>query len=224
VLYLDTRNIPPLLNRREVWVPTFYGWLVLFVLAFLLVGVATYALRPFLAVTAPVGARTIVVEGWMDTEALDEVVRTLAAVPYDRVITTGGPRRAWPTRADLPTYADAAASYLRQHGVPGEKIVAVRAPYTEHDHTYVSALAVRLWVERNNARLDSVDVFSVGAHTRRSRLLFEMALGPSVKVGSYAASYAEYERRHWWRTSAGARDVVEQALGYVWVMCCFWPG
>lgn len=216
--------LPLLLRRREVWVPTALGWMVISVLAFGLAFGVAYAVHPFLAVNAPVGARTIVVEGWMDADALDQVIATLRSVPYEQVVTTGGPRRIWPPRRNLPTYADAAAEYLRQHGVPAEKVIAVPAPYTEQDHTYRSALAVRDWARRSGTRLESVDVYSVGAHTRRSRLLYQMALGPEVKVGAYAARFAEYNAGGWWRTSVGARDVIDQALGYVWVKCCFWPG
>lgn len=215
--------LPPLLRRREVWVPTALGWAMFLALIAGISVAAGYSVYPFLALNAPVGARTIVVEGWMDADALDEVVAALARVPYERVITTGGPRRVWPPRHDLPTYADAAAEYLRQHGLPREKVIAAPAPYTERDHTYTSALAVREWQNRSGIRLDAIDVYSVGPHTRRSRLLYEIALGPAVKVGAYAAHVTDYDPGAWWRTSDGARDVVEQALGYLWVKCCFRP-
>jgi hypothetical protein len=216
-------SVPSLFRRQEVWVPTPLGWLALLSLATGLVVAAVLGLYSFLAVNAPVRASTIIVEGWMDTEALDQVVRTLSHVSYERVLTTGGPRRVWPPNPELSTYADAAAHYLRHHGVPPQKVIAVPAPYVDEDRTWHNALAVRQWAIRNAVDLRAVDVYSLGAHTRRSRLLYSMALGEHAEVGAYAALSDEYSPENWWRTSVGARDVVDQALGYVWVKCCFWP-
>jgi hypothetical protein len=68
-----------------------------------------------------------------------------------------------------------------------------------------------------------VDVFSLGPHTRRSRDLYRLALGPGVMVGSVAAPPSEYDIGHWWQRSAGARDVVGEALSYAWTMVWFRP-
>jgi hypothetical protein len=69
-----------------------------------------------------------------------------------------------------------------------------------------------------------VDVFSAGPHARRSRLLYQMALGPGVQVGVLAARPAGFDPDVWWRTSTGVEQMVFQGLGFVWVKCCFWPG
>jgi hypothetical protein len=82
---------------------------------------------------------------------------------------------------------------------------------------------VREWAKRSGLAIDALDVFSSGTHARRSRLLYRLAFGPNVEVGVYAAWPTDYDAKAWWRTSSGARNVLEQAIGLLWAKCCFWP-
>jgi hypothetical protein len=66
-------------------------------------------------------------------------------------------------------------------------------------------------------------VVSAGPHARRSRLLYELAFGEGVKIGAIAARPHDYDPRGWWRSSVGAKDVWEQAVGLLWVKWFFNP-
>ncbi len=50
------------------------------------------SVAPWLAVTAPVGARTLVVEGWVPADRLPEVLRLARARRVEQVFVTGGGR------------------------------------------------------------------------------------------------------------------------------------
>lgn len=211
-----------LVRRREIWFPTVWGWLAL-----LLIGAATTvlvgaSLYPFLAPNQPVGARVLVVEGWMDGEDLDQAVAAFRSGGYERVVTTGGPI-VWPELHGPATFAERAADYLKQHGLADASVTAVPAPYSAQDHTFLSAVMVREWAKRSGLTVDALDVFSLGTHARRSRLLYRLAFGPNVEVGVFAARSSEYDADTWWRTSTGARDVLDQAIALLWVKCFFWP-
>jgi GT2 family glycosyltransferase len=58
---------------------------------------------------------------------------------------------------------------------------------------------------------------------RLSRLLYRVVFGPDVEVGEFAARSSDYDPDAWWRTSTGTRDVLDQAIGLLWVKCFFWP-
>jgi len=60
-----------LVLRREVWLPTLWGWLVLLVVLALAALIAARSLYPFLAMNEPSGGKILVIEGWMDPEGLD---------------------------------------------------------------------------------------------------------------------------------------------------------
>lgn len=213
-----------LFRQRRVWMPTILGWLVL-----LFIGIATSILLAinlytFLAPNEPVGARVLVVEGWLGPEELEQAIQAFKNGKYERIVTTGGPVTGWHRVSPDSDYATLAAEYLAHHGVQRDLIAAVPAPKSVHERTFLSAVMFRESAQRLGIQLDSVDIFSSGPHARRSRLLFQMALGPKVRVGVLAARPADYAPESWWRTSAGVEQMLFQAFGFVWVKCCFWPG
>jgi hypothetical protein len=209
-----------LVQRREVWVPTAKGWLLLVFFSLALGLASLHALYPWLAVSRPVGGQVLIVEGWMGPAELNDAAEIYRSGHYTHVITTGGPLHAWPEALAKATFADRAAQYLSQKGVPA---VAVPSPITPHDRTWYSAVMVREWAQRAGITLAAVDVVSVGAHARRSRLLYERALGGGVEVGIVAVRPRDYDPSRWWRSSAGARDVFDQATGLAWVEMFFRP-
>ena len=178
-------------------------------------------LHDFLAVTEPVGARVLVVEGWLGPHELNAAAKTFQAGGYQRVLTTGGPIHGWPERGG--TFAEFAADYLKTRGVPAGAVTAVPSPMTRLDHTYHSALMVREWAKRSGVTLEALDVFSQDTHARRSRYLYRLALGPKVKVGIYSSPADEYDPGRWWASRVGLREVGRQAAGFAYVACCFRP-
>jgi hypothetical protein len=71
--------------------------------------------------------------------------------------------------------------------------------------------------------LTSVNVLTADVHARRTRLLFEMALGPSVKVGIISVPNADYDARRWWRYSQGVRAVFGECIAYAYARVFFRP-
>src|SRR5947209_2963999 len=205
-----------LVQRREVWLPTIWGWLALFLVAAALGIALVRMLYPFLALNAPVGARVLVVEGWLGSQELDDAAAIFRRGGYERVLTTGGPIPAGADSLPQLSYAEAAARYLKRHGLADAPVIAVPAPMTTHDPTFHSALMVRNWARREGLELEAIDVVSQCPHARRSRLLYQLAFGPQVRVGVLATRVADYDAGRWWRSSAGARDVWDQATGLVW--------
>jgi len=211
-----------LLQKREVVVPTLWGWIALLVAGAVAVLFAALNLHAFLAVDQPVGAKLLVVEGWIEPQGLDQAIAAFRSGRYERVVTTGGPIDRWPPSGHH-TYADLAADYLRRHGLADASVTAVPAPGSSVERTYLSAVMVRAWAGRAGLVLEQLDVFSSGTHARRSRLLYRLAFGGKVRIGVYAARSTDYDGREWWRTSVGVRDVLDQAVGLLWVKCFFWP-
>lgn len=213
-----------LFRQRQVWMPTIAGWFFL-----LLVCVATSILLAinlysFLAPNEPVGARVLVVEGWLTDEEMDQAIETFRKGEYERIVTTGGPVTGWPELIPDTDFASLAADYLAHHGVSRDLIVAVPAPESAQDRTFLSAVMFRESAKRLGITFDAVDIFSSGPHARRSRLLFQMALGQKVQVGILAATPSKFDPEAWWRTSEGVEQMFFQTFAYVWVKCCFWPG
>ena len=221
--------MPALFHRRQIWLPTWQGVLLLVVIVAAASLIALRHLASYLAPHDPAttrdgrGASTLIVEGWLDEDGLDAAIAAIGRGRYQRVIASGGPIDGWREDQRWPTYAERAADYLRRHGVTSIPVVAVAAPESVQDRTFLSAIVVREWLRRQGGAIDAVDLFSGGVHARRSRLVFQMAFGPEVDVGVFAAAPRRYALERWWTTSEGAKAVLGEAISLAWTACCFAP-
>jgi uncharacterized SAM-binding protein YcdF (DUF218 family) len=91
------------------------------------------------------------------------------------------------------------------------------------DRTFHSALNVRRWLDSQGIGAARIDVLTLGAHARRSRLMFAAALGPRVQVGVIAVPDPRFDLAHWWRTSEGVRSVIGETIAYVYARLFFDP-
>ena len=222
--------MPAWFRRRQIWLPTWQGALLLVVVVAAASLIALRHLASYLATNDPVaahdgrGAKTLIVEGWLEEDGLDAAIAVIATGRYQRVIASGGPIvDGWREGRSWPTYAERAADYLRRHGVTSIPVVAVAAPEALQDRTFRSAVVVRDWLRRQDDKLDAVDLFSSSVHARRSRLVFRMAFGPEVEVGILAAAPRRYALERWWTTSEGVKAVLGEAISLAWTACCFAP-
>jgi hypothetical protein len=226
----SSTELPAFFRRREIWLPTLWGALLLCVAAAAIAVAAARSVGGYLAPNDPItgadgqGARTLVVEGWLGEDELNDAIATFRRGRYERVVTAGGPIDSWQEGIVWPSFAERAASYLLRHGLADVAVIAVPAPASAQDRTFLSAVAVREWARRLDPPLDALDLFSSGAHARRSRLAYRMAFGPSVKIGVLAAAPRHYDVARWWRTSEGTKSVLGELLSLAWTTCCFWPG
>ena len=222
--------LPALFRRRQVWLPTIWGALLLLgcaAAAAVVLGLSAYRfLAPEVLARGPAGsgARTLVVEGWLDPDELRQAVAAVRRGHYERVLTTGGPIDPQIDVGGWKNFALRAAAYLRADGLTDIPVIAVPAPASAQERSFLSAVMVREWAKRAGATLDAIDLYSAGVHARRSWLVYRMALGGSVEVGVLAARPTGYDAQRWWASSAGAKSTIGEALALAWTKCCFWPG
>jgi hypothetical protein len=214
---------PALLRRRSIWLPTAWGWLLALVLVMALLAVALRHLYAFLAPDEPVGAEVLVVEGWLGPDELRVAIPLVRAGGYRQVVTTGGRIQEWSERLGASTYAELARQYLIEQGLESEQIVAVPAPDSAQDRTYLSAVMVREWALAQALPPRAIDVLSSGVHGRRTRRMYELALRDVAQIGIRSAEPFDYEIESWWQTSAGAKSVVTEGIAWIWSALMFHP-
>ena len=143
---------------------------------------------------------------------------------YHRVFTTGGPVAGIGGYVnDYQTAASVGAGLLKKAGIPAEHVQMVPSHVIGRDRTYSSAIALRDWLREHDVEVRSLNIVTEGAHARRTRLLFEKALGPGVAVGVIAASSPDFNAKRWWRYSEGVEDVIDQSVAYVYARFFFLP-
>jgi uncharacterized SAM-binding protein YcdF (DUF218 family) len=210
----DKKQFWGLVRRRQCLVPTWRGWLTLLFITGVLALLLGRQAHSFLAVTAPVPGGVLVVEGWVTDHALEAVVAETFRNHYDKVFVTGGPLESGAPLAEYKTFAERGAAILVKLGLGTNVVQAIPAPLVRQDRTYAGALTLKVWLREHRMSPTKLNLVTEGPHARRSRLLFEKALGPGVKVGVVAIPSLDYDQKHWWRSSAGVRAVIAEGLAY----------
>jgi DUF218 domain len=215
------RSIGGLVVRRECWALTPLGRLVsVAILAAIVLGSLRVA-YPFLAVTDRAQGQVLVVEGWSPEYTVREAASEFRRGRYQHVLVV---KAVYDTPGeagfDCGTSGQMARLLVR-NGVPPRHVHAIYYPPEERDRTYHAALAVKHWLSEHGAAVRSIDVATKGAHARRSRVLYEKAFGPGVRIGVIALRDRAYEPEHWWRSSEGIREVPFQALAYLYARFLF---
>jgi len=202
------------LQRRECLLPTWRGWLVLLFAGMALIVCSVRGAYPFLAVNDPVYNGALVVEGWVPDYALQQAITEFRRHHYSRIFVTGGPLDRGAPLSEYRTAAELGVATLLRLGADTNTVQAVPAPMVRVDRTYASAVALKNWLDQHGAAETNFNIISFGPHSRRSRLLFEKALGRSCRVGVTTIENEDYDGRRWWKSSAGVRAVIDEMIAY----------
>ena len=213
-----------LFDRRERWSLSWRGRLIVAFAVVLISVVVFRSVYPFLAITDRVDARVLVVEGWIHDYAIRAALKEFQTNHYEQVFTTGGPVVGIGGYInDFCTSASVGADLLRKNGLPNGSVQMVPSRVMDRDRTYSSAVALRNWFRDHNMAVSGIDVVTEDVHARRTRLLFQKALGDKVAVGVIAIPNPDYDARRWWRYSEGLKDVLGEAATYLYARLFFHP-
>ena len=99
------------------------------------------------------------------------------------MITAMGKHQQSAFRVD---YACLGAATLLKLGLSTNEVQAVPTPLTQRDRTYAMALSLKHWLREHGMAPTKGNLITSGPHARRSRLMFEKALGRDCPVGVLA--------------------------------------
>lgn len=178
---------------------------------------------PFLAVSDGGEGEVMVVEGWIGGRPIDQAAAAFKRGGYETVVVVRDVYEGGDKWSSGRYSADYVAAGLVRHGVASNQVHTVFCPVVNRDRTYHCALAVRAWLEEQRSTPRSLDVVTLATHARRSRLLYEKAFGSEVEIGAISLPDPSYDAALWWKSSAGVRDVIGEALAYVYARVFFHP-
>lgn len=211
-------------ERRLRWGLSFKGK-VIAILVFAVVFVAIWAnIYSFFAVNKPVACDLLAVEGWVPDYAIRVAADEYRAGAYKMLLTTGGPVQGMGGYVnDYSTAASIGATRLRALGFTDEQLQMVPSRVLQRDRTYASAVALKEWLGTHYPAERRINVMTTDVHARRTRLLFQLALGRDYSVGIIAIANPDYKSSEWWRYSEGVRDVIGETIAYVYAKFFFYP-
>ena len=220
---METQLLGGLMQRKLYRVPTWRGWLVLFLFAITLFLAVLFNVYPFLALNDPQPGGILVVEGWGNEDAMNDALAEFHRNHYDGLFVTGGPIEKSSPLASYMTFAEFGTWVLVRLGGDPNRIHAVPGPEVVKDRTYASAVALRQWLADHHYAAAKVNVISMGAHCRRTRNLFQAAFGDSARVGIIASEGTDFDPRRWWTCSEGFRGVTGEIIAYLYALFLFHP-
>jgi uncharacterized SAM-binding protein YcdF (DUF218 family) len=208
-------TLPRLFKRRSVWCPTIIGWLI-FAAAF--GGVASwwwFEGESFLSLTERQPADILVVEGWIGIDGVGAAGAEFRQGGYSRIVTTSGltDNRWDPQRY---SYAEMAAERLELSGIPRDRIIVARPRDSGAQRTYESAVAALQAVQTSGFHPKAINVFTVGPHARRSRLIFSKVFGPETQVGVISWVPEGSLQTPWWKSTDRAVEMMRETIGYAY--------
>lgn len=210
-------------NKRERWGLTLAGWIAVGIIA---IG-TPLALLPnvhgFLTVEERVKSDILVVESWVPDFALSGAVEEFRRHGYQQLVVIGVPIRYGDHLSGFKNYAEVTYTRLVALGLEKERIVVLEMSETKKDRTYQSASAFKEWLSSNHLNSRGVNVYTLDAHSRRSRLLFKKVLGDAFAVGVIPAPDIRYDPDSWWGSSNGFRTVMDELIAYVYSVVFFHP-
>ena len=213
-----------LVTRRERLGLSWPGWGLLLLLSAGIFLFLILTVQPFLTETQRVNSDVFVMEGWLREYAVRKVVSDFQNGSGRIIYTTGGPITGTDGGAnDSNTLASEGASLLEKYGVPRAGVQMVPAHEVGRDRTYTSAVALRDWFQAHGLKIHGFNIFTEDAHARRTRLLFQEALGPHIQVGIISVPNPDYDATHWWRYSEGVRTVLGESIAYLYARLLFHP-
>jgi len=161
-----------LLVRRFRWTLSMRAKLLLLGLLVTISVVTFFGIYPFLAVTHRVDANVLVVEGWIDRNAIQVAAEEFNTHRYTRVFTTGGPVAGKGGYVnDFQTSASVGAELLEKAGLPVGRVQMVPSHVIGRDRTYSSAIALRAWLRAYYMQVHAINIVTEDMHARRACLL-----------------------------------------------------
>lgn len=159
----------------------------------------------------------------MPDYGLEAAVEEFKRDHYQKIYVTGGPLEHGSFLSRHRSYAQLGAATLMRLGLDSNVVQAVPAPLVQEDRTYASAVSLKKWLIEHGIQPTRIHLMSDGPHCRRSRLLFQEAMGKDVFIGVTSIPNREYDPQHWWRYSAGVRNVIDEAVAYLYARLVFSP-
>lgn len=199
-----------LAKRKELWVPTLLGWVLIVLTVFALITIYVRNIHSFLSVSKPVRTQILAVEEWISPRAIEGAGSEYINHDYIILVVIGDEKR-W------------VIPILEKSGVNKKRIVQIPVPTPQKDRTFASAVALDNWLKSSGMYGKAVNIYSSGTHGRRSWMLFREALGTDYPLGVISFQSPGYDPKRWWKSSEGFRSVIYETIAYAYTEFFFLP-
>jgi len=176
----------------------------------------------YLTVNKPVESKTLIIEGFVPTYTVVDAVKYYNENEYDRIVVTGIPITNYEFITTYKNTAEATKLALKYYGIKDSIYLATIPTNVYIDRTYHTAVQAKQLFEENNWP-HNFNIYSVGVHARRSRMMFREAFGKEYNIGIIAPRDRSFLPDSWWSSSKGLRNVSNEFVATTFVSLFFYP-
>lgn len=133
------------------------------------------------------------------------------------LLTTGLPLDQGSFLSEYRDFATLAATTLAKMGMEVGKVYPVSAAAVPRSRTAAMATALKTSLNRFQvpARDRKLLLVTLGSHARRSRSIYQQALGSGWQVGVISVPHRYFPEDTWYQHSSGAKGVINELLALV---------
>ena len=212
-----------LIQKRTCYRLTLLGWGGVFALLLLLFWFLFTGIYSFLAPVSAPHRGLLVIEGWIHDDALDQAIVLYKKGHYSKIVCTGVPFELGHYLIKFHSYSELTAQRLYKRGIATNLVLTATGKLEKKDRTYLAALALHHLLIEKGIKEKEIDLITIGPHGRRSRLLFQKALGQHYRVGVTSLPDVSYEPERWYAYSKGVRAVIDESIAYFYAKFLFHP-
>lgn len=171
--------------------------------------------HPFLAISRPVKADTLVVEGWVPEYVAAEAANEMRSGRYRMIFISGLFLEKTDPRFRYGSDSAIVESWLLKRGIPKNLIEACPIECPSFNRTSHMARAVRDRMQSLKYTPQGVNVMTLGPHARQTRLAYNRMLGQTTAVGVISYPKNDYNPERWWTSSAGIAKTTKDFAGWL---------
>ena len=202
---------------------TWQGWIAFLIVSLFLFTLLFSGIYSFLAPTAPPYQGLFIIEGWINDNALNKAINLYHNGSYSKIICTGVPIETGNYLLPFHSYSELTANRLYKKGFTTNQILIATSSLKKKDRTYLAAIALKKMLKENKIKEKNLHLITIGPHGRRSRLLFQKALGKEYQIGITSLPDTSYDPKRWYMYSKGVRAVIDETIAYFYAKFLFYP-
>lgn len=167
--------------------------------------------EPFFSVTHRLPAEVLVADAWIGREGIRAAAEEFKLGGYEYIVVTGDmAEESWKQSDDDVT----AQQELIGLGIPKDRIITAPSSQASRQRTFESVVAAWKALETRGVRPKVLNLFTLGSHARRSRVVYAKVFGPATQVGVIAFIPPEYEVKPWWLSKRRTLCLLKEFVGY----------
>jgi hypothetical protein len=165
----------------------------------------------FFSLTRRLPAEALVADGWIGRDGIRAAAKEFKLSGYEYIVVTGDMSEEEPDQSGDTVTAEQELIGL---GIPKERIIIAPSSQATRQRTFVSVASAWKALETKGVCPKALNVFTLGPHARRSRLVYAKAFAPATQVGVIAFVPPKYELEPWWLSKRRTLCLLKELVGY----------